>query len=199
VTSRPINVRTLLPRAAPDQARVAAVLVLALCLVAGGAWLAPPGLAARALGVAGATLIAVSLGMALRRLVARRGLDIANDMLEGFIENDAAASLVTDADGGILARNAAAEALFPETESGTLAATLRGVLANPSAVLFRLQRHAEVEGAAHEDLVTRRGHVRLAVHRMGKQGYLWRVEDMTDRPHAGASMATLPVPVQMRR
>lgn len=195
MTSRPINVRTLLPRPAPDQARVAAVLVLALCLLAGGAWLVPAGAAARALTAAGATLIAVSLGMALRRLVARRGLDVANDMLEGFIENDAAASFVTDADGGILARNTAAELLFPETESGTLAATLRGVLANPSSVLFRLQRHAEARGAAHEDLVTRRGQVRLAVHRMGKQGYLWRVEDMTDRPHAGASVATLPVPV----
>jgi len=195
VTSRPINARTLLPLPAPEQARVAAVLVLAVCLLAGGVWMLPPGLPARMLTVAGVTLVAVSLGMALRRLVARRGLDIANDMLEGFIENDAAASIVTDADGAILARNAAAEALFPETESETLAATLRGVLANPSSVLFRLQRHAEQNGAAHEDIVTRRGHVRLAVHRTGKQGFLWRVEDMSERPHAGASAATFPVPL----
>ena len=195
MTSRPITVSTLLPLPAPAQARVAAVLVLAVCLIGGGIWLAPPGVPALGMLGAGATLSLVSAGMGLRRLVARRGVDVANEVLEGFIENDAAASLVADPDGRIQARNAAATALFPETGSETLAGTLRAVFANPSAVLYRLQRRADSDGAAREDLVTSRGHVRLAVHKMGQMGFLWRVEDMSERPHAAQGAAALPVPL----
>ncbi len=194
-TSRPIIVKSLLPVPAPAPARVAAVLLLALSLVAGGVWLAPAGLASLGMIAAGATLGLVFAGMALRRLVTRRGLDVANALLEGVLEKEATASFVTDADGCIHARNAAADALFPETASDTLAGTLRSIFANPSALLYRLQAHAEKDGAAHEDVVTRRGHVRLAVHQMGQQGFLWRVEDMSERPQSAQSGAALPVPL----
>jgi len=195
VTSRPITVSNLFPLSAPARARVGGVLVLALCLIAGAVWLVPPGLPSLGLMLAGAVLIVVSAVMALRRLAINRGLDVANEMLDGFIEKDAAASFVTDADGAILARNAAAEQLFPETAADTLAGTLRSVFANPSAVLYRLQARAAEEGAARADEVTRRGHVRLAVHRMGRQGYLWRIEDMSERPHAEQGVAALPLPM----
>nr|WP_245510760.1 ATP-binding protein [Antarcticimicrobium sediminis] len=187
--------KSLLPVPAPARARVAAVLLLEISLVVGGVWLAPAGLASLGMIAAGATLGLVFVGMALRRLVMRRGLDVANELLEGFIEKDASASFVTDADGSVLARNAAAEALFPETASDTLAGTLRSIFANPSALLYRLQMHAEKDGATYEDVVTRRGHVRLAVHQMGRQGFLWRVEDMSERPQAAQSGAALPVPL----
>ncbi|TDK51196.1 ATP-binding protein [Antarcticimicrobium luteum] len=184
-----------MPHTVPARTRVVAVLVLAVCLIAGGVWLAPPGLPSLGLMAAGAVLCLTSAGMGLRRLVARRGLDLADRLLEGFIEQDAAASFVADADGLILARNAAAEALFPETASETLAGTLRAVFANPTAVLYRLQTRAAQDGAARADEVTRRGHVRLAVHQMGELGFLWRIEDMSERPHAAVGAAALPLPL----
>lgn len=195
MTRRPITVRTLLPLAAPAQARVAAVLVLAFCLIVYGVWMAPPGLPALALIGVGGTLCLVSAGMALRRVVAARGREVASALVEGFIENDAAASFVADADGAIHARNAAADALFPDTASDTLDGTLRGIFSNPSAVIYRLQNRAQAEGAAREDLVTQRGHVRLAVHRMGRQGFLWRVEDLSERPHGAQGPGALPLPL----
>ena len=195
MTSRPITVANLLPLAAPARARVGAVLVLSICLIAGGIWLAPPGLPSLGTMAAGAALLTVSAVMAVRRMVARRGLDVATEMLEGFIEKDAAASFVTDAEGAILGRNAAAERLFPETGADTLAGTLRSVFANPSAVLYRLQARAAEEGAARADEVTRRGHVRLAVHQMGRQGFLWRIEDMSERPHGAQGVVALPLPM----
>ncbi|MGD9864066.1 MAG: hybrid sensor histidine kinase/response regulator, partial [Pseudodonghicola sp.] len=195
MTSRPITVRNLFHVPAPDAARVAGVLVLALCLIAGGLGLAAPGLPQLGMIGAGATLALVAAGLGLRRLVMRRGLDLANDLLEGFIENDAVASFVTDADGRVHARNAAADRQFPETGGDTLAGTLRSIFANPSAVLYRLQNRAAQTGAAREDLVTRRGHVRLAVHRMGERGFLWRIEDMSERPHAARGAEALPLPL----
>ncbi len=195
MTSRPITVKALLPLSAPARARVVAVLLLAVSMIGGGLLLAPPGLLSLGLVAAGATLGLVSAGMALHRIVTERGLNLANSFLEGFIEKDASASLVADADGRILARNAAAGALFPETESDTLAGTLRSIFSNPSAVLYRLQSRAAAEGAAREDLVTQRGHVRLAVHQMGQHGFLWRVEDMSERPHAAQGAEALPIPL----
>ena len=96
----------------------------------------------------------------------------------------------------ICSRNPAARARFAEGDSETLAGLLQTLFANPSAVLFRLQSRAEAEGAAQEDVVTRKGHVRLAVHQLGWQGYLWRLEDMLDRQLVrGRSADTMPVPM----
>ena len=195
MTTRPISVKNLFHVPMPEAPRVAAVLLLGLCLVAAGLLLAQPGLPQLGLVAAGITAALVSAGLGLRRAISRRGLDLANDMLEGFIEKDAVPSFVTDADGRVHASNAAAEKQFPETANGTLAGTLRTVFANPSAVLYRLQNRAAQTGAAREDLVTRRGHVRLAVHQMGKQGFLWRVEDMSERPHSARGADGLPLPV----
>ncbi|GHG94870.1 hybrid sensor histidine kinase/response regulator [Pseudodonghicola xiamenensis] len=195
VTSRPITVRNLFQLAAPTAARIVGVLVLALCLIVGGVMLAPAGLPQLAALAAGGTLIAVGLGLWVRRQVSRHALSLANDLLEGFIDKDAVPSFVVDAEGRIRARNTAAEKQFPETGEATLAATLRSVFANPSAVLYRLQSRAAQAGAAREVLVTRRGHVRLAVHQMGDQGFLWRVEDMSERPHSARGAEAMPVPV----
>ncbi|PCH69211.1 MAG: hybrid sensor histidine kinase/response regulator [Rhodobacteraceae bacterium] len=116
-------------------------------------------------------------------------------MLSGFIEKDAAPSFVTDEDGAVHASNDAACARFSDTKSATLAGTLRAIFANPSAVLYRLQCRARVDGAAREDVVTRHGNMRLAVHRLGAQGFLWRIEEMPDRGGQGRSSDAIPVPM----
>ncbi|WP_417676386.1 ATP-binding protein [Pseudodonghicola sp.] len=170
-------------------------MLLALCLIIGGLTLAQPGLPRLGSLAAGATLMAVSLVLWAQRRVARNALDLAHELLEGFIEKDAVPSFVADAEGRVRARNLAAETQFPETDSETLAGTLRSIFANPSAVLYRLQTRAAQGGAASEDLVTRRGHVRLAVHQMGDQGFLWRVDDMSERPHSARGAEAMPVPV----
>lgn len=175
--------------------RIAGVLVLALGLIALAVALVPAGPMSRGMLAAGLTLVLVAGGMTLRSLVTQRARALALELLNGFIEKDSSPSFVTDEEGGIHARNAAAGTRFPDSLSGTLAGTLRSVFANPSAVLYRLQCRAREDGAAREDIVTRDGHVRLAVHQMNGQGYLWRVEDMPERTRSGRSSETLPVPM----
>ncbi|SEP64793.1 hybrid sensor histidine kinase/response regulator [Thalassovita taeanensis] len=129
-----------------------------------------------ALMAAGASMIAMvvltQVVRAAHRLLRRRTLA----QVAGFVEHDAAASFVTDVLGTVVYFNSAARAQFDLSGQTTLASVLQEVFANPSGVLMRLQARADAEAGATEDVVTRRGHIRLNVHRVRHDGYLWRVE-----------------------
>lgn len=178
---------------APDRLSLVAGLAVATALVLVGSFLAPAGLAARVFIIAGGTVALVAIMLAARAHVARRSHRRATELLTDFIEKDATPSFVTDEDGQIRAGNAAARVQFGETEGDTLAAALRAFFANPSAVLYRLQCRAKLDGAAREDVVTRQGHLQLAVHLTGDQGFLWRIEAMPARPGATRGAETLPL------
>ena len=180
---------------APELARVVmAVFGGAGCLGL-GVLAGLPDLAAHGLIAAGLTLMLVALFMVTRARVQTRARSLASQLLAGFIEKDAAPSFVTDVDGAVHARNDAALARFISTQSDTLAGTLRSIFANPSAVLYRLQARARIDGAAREDVPTRKGHIRLAVHCLGLQGFLWRIEEMPERAGQGRSADAIPVPM----
>ncbi len=112
-----------------------------------------------------------------------------------FVAHDASPSFVTDGDGEIGYLNAAAQERFSDCCGKSLAHALRDMFANPSAVLFRMQNRAQAAGAAREDVVTRRGHIRLAVHQLDAGGFLWRLEDMGERAtnSRGAEGLSLPM------
>ena len=181
--------------AAPETARLVATLVLAAALFAASWVLSLPDWAARGLAAVSLTLLAVAGIMAIQTRVRLKARRMATDLLTGFIAKDSAPSFVADADGVIHAINAAAETRFADVDKETLSATLRSVLANPSAVLYRLQSRAIEEGAAREDVVTRRGHVRLAVHQMTGGSFLWRVEDIVERTASSRSSESIPIPM----
>ena len=115
--------------------------------------------------------------------------------VSGFVANDASPSFVTDVEGEIGYLNEAAKERFPEAHGNSLSHVLRDLFANPAAVLFRLQNRAEAVGAAREDIVTRRGHIRLAVHLISGGSFLWRLEDMGERAlnSRGSDNVSLPM------
>ncbi len=108
---------------------------------------------------------------------------------------DAAPCFATDALGEIRFRNASAIARFGEGGGQTLAAALGDQFASPAAVLFRLQARASATGSAREDVVTRRGHLRLSVHRLGEERFLWRLEEFQDRNPGGRGAEGLSLPM----
>ncbi|WP_370462665.1 ATP-binding protein [Ruegeria sp. PrR005] len=176
-------------------ARIAVLLILAVTAL-GLAWFwEMPDFARKALIAAGASTILVTAWLALRLRRQRGVKGQVRDLLSGFIEKDATPSFVTDDDGLIQARNLAASERFSGTQDQTLAATLRAIFGNPSAVLYRLQVRSRLEGNAREDIVTRRGHIRLSVHTLGSDAFLWRVEDISDRSAAASRADTLPLPM----
>ncbi|MBS0563454.1 MAG: response regulator [Proteobacteria bacterium] len=163
----------------------------ALCL-AGWAIPSVPPLVAYA--VAGAMAAAAGL----IALIARRpsgGRDGLGAQLAGFIDHDAAPSFTTDAEGAIRFQNRAAVERFGTRGGQTLTRVLGEVFASPAAILHRLQTRAEATGVAHEDLVTRRGHVRLAAHHLDRTGILWRLEEMAERAAGGRGAESISLPM----
>ncbi|WP_113911337.1 hypothetical protein [Roseovarius dicentrarchi] len=110
-----------------------------------------------------------------------------------MIEHDAAASIVTGPDGAILCCNAAAQRSYNAQQFDTLGGALQPLIANPGALLFRLQTRAGVRGSAHEDVVTGTGHVRLSVHRTGTGNLLWRIEKSADLAARRSDAVPLPM------
>lgn len=119
------------------------------------------------------------------------------DAVSSFIEHDASPSFTTNAEGEILLRNKAASEFLGEdgAEVVSLGQGLRDLFANPAAILVRLQNRADARGAAREDIVTRRGHVRLSVHRIEEERYLWRLEDLVERGATGRGAESLSLPM----
>ena len=151
-----------------------------------------PGLAAFSAAGTLAALAAIIHWFNARHARAALGL---HEQLTAFIAHDASPSFTTDPEGEISFQNRAAVERYGSRGGQTLTRALSEVFANPAAVLHRLQNRAEALGAAREDLVTRRGHVRLAVHRIGETGFLWRLEDMAERASGGRGAETISLPM----
>ncbi|MEP2640285.1 ATP-binding protein [Roseobacter sp.] len=124
------------------------------------------------------SLLGVCGGLTLiaRRHAAHRAVTVAT--LADFIHSDSSPSFLVDTNGALLSSNQSAQKRFDGDLDETLSGTLKNTLANPSGIIFRLQTRAEQEGSAREDLVTRRGHIRLTAHQAGQQTFMWRFEDV---------------------
>ncbi|MBZ8119484.1 response regulator [Roseovarius sp. LXJ103] len=110
-----------------------------------------------------------------------------------LIEHDAAPSIVTGETGEITYWNRAADKAYDASKAQTLARALHKVIANPGALLFRLQSRAGTSGSAHEDVVTGAGHLRVSVHRAGQDRFLWRIEKSADLAARRADAVPLPM------
>ena len=171
-------------------------LLMALALAAGAAaWLVPEGTLRLLLLSVAVTMACLAMLVPLLARGERGGKDLASGRIADFIAHDASPSFTTDADGRIGYQNSMAEQRFGDCNGQTLVRALGDLFANPAAVLFRLQNRAQAVGAAREDVVTRRGHVRLSVHQVGAGGYLWRLEEMVDRSAGGRGAETLSLPM----
>ncbi len=98
--------------------------------------------------------------------------------ITALLAHDTEVAYLTDADGDILYANPAAQDRFGDISDGHLASAFSRILANPEAVLFRLQNRAAASGAAREDIITRTGLFRMSLVHLGDDAQLWRLDDM---------------------
>ncbi|WP_371155351.1 ATP-binding protein [Jannaschia sp. 2305UL9-9] len=133
--------------------------------------------------------IAISLEIThkVMAVVARNRLSVVME----FLDHDSAPGFCTDDTGAIYAQNRAATDRFGPQKRKPMTRAFESLFANPDAVVHRLRTMAETETSAREDVVTKRGHVRVAVNRI-PGGYLWRLEDLLDRPKRSADGIGLP-------
>ncbi|WP_089897740.1 ATP-binding protein [Loktanella fryxellensis] len=100
------------------------------------------------------------------------------DAVQTLLQQDADAAFLTDADGGILYANPVAQDRFGQTADRHVATAFGRILANPEAVLFRLQARAEAGGIAREDIITRAGQFRMSLMLLGPDRQLWRLDEI---------------------
>lgn len=107
---------------------------------------------------------------------------------------DPAPVFVTDAQGALLWVNAAAAARYGGAAE-TLIAAFQEHFASPAAVLYRLSLRAQREGAAREDVATRRGLSRLSVTQLPGRLFLWRVEEFGEAMPGGRGAEGISLPM----
>lgn len=125
-----------------------------------------------------------------------RVMQVRNTFQAAFslIQHDPAACFCTDADGAIVLQNASAERRFGERLGLPMARAISGVLPNAAAVVFRQETAMGRRPSAHEVVVTPRGTVRLAAHRLNG-GVLWRLDDLADSSSRHGEWIGLPMMV----
>ena len=189
---------TLLPgqvlqSASPQVGRALWLLVPSAALFAGGAWVPNPDYRT-VLWVSATTLLALMVLLLAVRRAARHGRPDMLARARVFAEPDPTSVFVTDDAGAVMWRNPAARGRFGGVAHETLIRAMGELFANPAAVIHRLQGRAEASGGAREDVVTRRGHVRIAVHQLDPVTYFWRFDEMEERAGGrGAEAMRLPM------
>jgi two-component system, cell cycle sensor histidine kinase and response regulator CckA len=185
--------RGLLETASALAHRAPLVAVAGLPLI-GVALVMPTPLGAFPFLTGGCALLALAALLRVLSAAARGQLAQRRAALVSLCEHDAAPVFVTDADGELIWSNRSAHDRFHARAAQTLSGALGDLFASPSAVLYRLQNTAHARGHAQEDVVTRRGHLRVAVHRMDDGHYVWRLEETGDRgPGRSGEAASLPM------
>ena len=175
------DARTSLGRAAEVVRPWLTGLVLATVAIAGAAVIAPgdtlPVIFVAAAGALAALVVAFVIGAAarLRDRTARLAV-----ILE-FMQGDAAACFMTDAEGHVIGQNAAARLRFGARTGTPLASVLLGQSPSVGALLDRLRARMERDGTAQEDLILPDGRARLLLLRTGSGGHVWRFDDLPDR------------------
>lgn len=159
------------------------------------AGIAPAGMLSLALTGAGAGLLGLAILVKCIGLWQQRGRRTRLDAISEFVDRDSSPTLATDAEGCVVYQNKASIERFGDADGGTLTARLGTSFASPAALISRLQTKAQAIGAAREDVVTRRGHIRLSVHRVLDDSYLWRLEDIADRNGVGRGADGISVPM----
>ncbi len=179
-----------------DRALPQALIVLVAGLVSLAAGLVvPEARLAFGLTLTGGILVAAALffaGLGFHRHGRRRMLVDAAAVLVGA---DPAPAFVTDDSGSILYRNSAAHERYADRVFDSLPLAFAEMFANPVAMIDRLQSRAGLSGSAREDLVTRRGHLRLTASRLDPRLFLWRTEDLGDRAAATRAADALSLPM----
>lgn len=181
----------------PSIARPASWIFVAGVLLFAATLLSPLRIISLGFLAGGATLCMISLFLWLRQGRQKRAQQTGRDAIADFISQDATPSFIAHADGRIRTTNRAADRHFDLEEVVTLAGALKSSFASPAGVLFRLQSRATATGSAQEDVFTRSGHIRLSVHVVGPDSYVWRVEQIAERSERKANPETLQLPMVM--
>lgn len=192
----PADLRPSYPNAPKRRVQIPTTAMVIPGLAAGvGAFFVTDPLISIALLGFGGVFFMFAIVVAIFKSVKTKQRAAAKSALISLIDNDASPCFLADFEGQISFRNDVASDRFHDRAILTLARAFSDLFANPGAVLFRLQSKAQALGSAREDIVTRKGHVRLSVTAVDDDTYLWRLEDLSDRGGGARAADALSLPM----
>ncbi len=119
----------------------------------------------------------------------------ATAQFKDLITHDERAVFVCHADGEVLACNPAAKAAYGSKGRLTLDKYLEEEFNNANSIVFRLQAKAAKQNACHDDIVTRSGRYRFAVHKLSDDQFLWSIEPNNLPIEAGRLVDRISLPM----
>lgn len=170
------------------------VLLIAASMLAGAIMVPDPLVQAILLLTAGILCAAAAIRAAGNLVDARRRRRLRAAIMR-FVALDQTASLLCDTDGGVVSANPVARERLGHAADTNISAVLADLVTDPAALVFRLQMNARQAGVASEDIVSRRGRIRLVVHPMDEAHLLWRLSDFGDRAAHGRSADSFSLPM----
>ncbi|MCA8881674.1 MAG: response regulator [Rhodobacteraceae bacterium] len=167
--------------------------VLGAGLVGLGMTVAPPAAQLSLLALGFGTLSGVCV-MATADLFARSRRRHCQRAIVGFISQDGVPSIITDARGAVLERNAAADESLGIAGRSVIADGLTGFFAAPAATVAGLLAEADRNGFASTDRVSHQGQVRVSVVAGPNDLFLWKVDQLApNAARVGSTEIALPV------
>lgn len=174
-----------------DQDAYPVVLLLPVpFLIATAFFLVPDLITQIGLLISAGTLVALAVIVVMAKRGATSRQKLLAEAVPLLISKDMNPAFLAQPDGTVIYSNEAAEERFPNPEDDTIGTRFAKVIANPDAVLYRLQNRAVTLAAAREDIVTRTGQYRISVARVGKAMFLWRFDDLGAAPQTSAPKGT---------
>lgn len=167
------------------------IMVFALLFFA-GSFLLSDILSAVTVLVAVMLLLTLLLSLAIDLALAKSDR-VAAAAVSSYLQDDAAPTILAARNGVGIYANRAAQSFFGGSEVRTIAGALQSSLANPGTVLYRLESRAAQRGSAHEDIVTRDDTIRLSVHRVPRDRFVWRIEKTANRNTREVDPVPLPM------
>ena len=149
-----------------------------------------PALALASLGAA-VVILATLVWLGTGRLLAYYRRRLVLPQLRAVVADDVIPVFFTTPDGQITGRNKVAGRRMPKAQ--TVAEAMQMSVAYPGPMLARLSDRARRDGLAHEEVVTRRGQIRVSAQDLGEEGLLWRLEDRSDTTPAARGGAGVPL------
>jgi two-component system, cell cycle sensor histidine kinase and response regulator CckA len=129
------------------------------------------------LALVGLVILALTLGLAALAVLDRYRSETEGLRVLSLMADDPSPCFTTDAAGRMIQRNQAAEDRFG-LDVASLHEALGQLVLSPGELLTRLQKVAEVTGAARDDVTGKEAVLRLTVHRAAEGLFFWRADDL---------------------
>ena len=140
--------------------------------------------------VSGVSLLAASLLVVLRGVAADWSTRKSAKVMAVFAEQDLFPTVISNANGDVLATNSRARAQLHAFPGARLQSCLKSIFANPEAILLRLQSLAEIHGSTREDVVTVGSTIPISVFCAEQDVFCWRFH-----LEEGGQWENAPIPV----